>query len=187
MATEGFEQAVSVAKGVLANVKPDQLDDGTPCASWKVRDVINHLVGGSYFFAAATNGDAAGDGADAPDFASGDFRAAYEDGSKQAIEAFAAPGAMERIVKVPFGEFPGAAWMGLATTDTFTHAWDLAKSTGQSTDLAPQLAEQLLVGARQAISDAVRGDEPMPFAAEKSCPDGASAADRLAAFLGRTI
>jgi len=30
-------------------------------------------------------------------------------------------------------------------------------------------------------------DEPMPFAAKKNCPDGASAADRLAAFLGRTV
>ena len=187
MATEPFEQAVSVAKGVLANVKADQLDDPTPCASWKVRDLINHLVGGSYFFAAATNGDAAGDGGEAPDFASGDYRAAYEDGSKQAIAAFGAPGAMERIVKAPFGEFPGSAFMGLAMTDTFTHAWDLAKATGQSTDLAPQLAEQLLVGARQAISDAIRGDEPMPFAAQKNCPDGATAADRLAAFLGRTV
>jgi uncharacterized protein (TIGR03086 family) len=172
---------------MLAKVKADQLDDPTPCASWKVRDLINHMVGGSYFFAAATNGEPAGDGSDAPDFASGDFRAAYEEGSKQAIAAFSAPGALERIVKVPFGEFPGSAWMGLATTDTFTHAWDLAKSIGQSTDLAPQLADQLLAGARQAISDAVRGDEPMPFGAEKSCPEGASAADRLAAFLGRAV
>lgn len=187
MATEGFEQAVSVARGVLANVQSDQLDGPTPCASWKVRDLINHLVGGSYFFAAATNGEAAGDGAEARDFASSDYRAAYDDGSKQAIAAFAAPGALDRIVKVRFGEFPGLAWMGLATTDTFTHAWDLAKATGQSTDLAPELAEQLLVGARQAISDAVRGDEPMPFAAQKTCPDGASPADRLAAFLGRTV
>ena len=186
MATEGFEHAVDVAKGVLANVKADQLDDPTPCATWKVRDLINHLVGGSYFFAAATNGEEIG-GGDAPDFASGDFKAGYEDGSKQAIAAFAAPGAMERIVKVPFGEFPGVAWMGLATTDTFTHAWDLAKATGQSTDLAPELAEQLLVGARQRISDEIRGDEPMPFAPEKSCPEDASPADRLAAFLGRTV
>ena len=88
---------------------------------------------------------------------------------------------------MPFGEFPGHAWMGLATTDTLTHAWDLAKATGQSTDLAPELAEQVLAVAGQAISDAVRGDEPMPFAAEKNCPDGASTADRLAAFLGRTV
>ena len=187
MAAQPYEQAAGVTKGVLANVNTDQLDDPTPCASWKVRDLINHLVGGSYFFAAAAKGESFGDGADAPDFASGDFRAAYEEGSKQAVAAFAAPGAMERIVKVPFGEFPGAAWMGLASTDTFTHAWDLAKATGQSTDLAPEFAEQLLAGARMAISDDIRGDEPMPFAAEKNCPEGASPADRLAAFLGRTV
>lgn len=182
-----YEQAAALAKSLLANVKPDQLDDPTPCASWKVRDLINHLVGGSYFFAAAMNGDALGDGSDAPDFASGDFKAAYEEGSKQSIAAFAAPGAMERTVKVPFGEFPGAAWLGLAATDTFTHAWDLAKSLGLSTDFAPELAEQLLAGARERITDEIRGDEPMPFAAQKECPEGATPADRLAAFLGRTV
>jgi uncharacterized protein (TIGR03086 family) len=187
MATGPYEQAAGVTKGLLANVKPEQLDDPTPCASWQVRDLVNHLVGGSYFFAAAARGESFGDGGDAPDFASGDFQAAYEEGSKQASAAFAAPGAMERMVKVPFGEFPGAAWMGLATTDTFAHAWDLAKATGQDTDLEPELAEQLLAGARQTISDEIRGEEPMPFAAEKDCPDGASAADRLAAFLGRTV
>jgi uncharacterized protein (TIGR03086 family) len=188
MATEGLEQAIGVAKGVLAGVKPEQLDDPTPCKSWKVRDVINHVVGGSYFFAAATNaGEHVEDGSEAPDFASGDYLAAYEEGSRQAVAAFGAPGALEKTVKLPFGEFPGAAFMGLATTDTLTHAWDLAKATGQDTDLAPELSEQVLAGARAAISDGIRGEEPMPFGQEQPCPDGASAADRLAAFLGRSV
>jgi uncharacterized protein (TIGR03086 family) len=187
MATEPYEQAVATAKGVLAGVQPGQLDDPTPCQSWKVRDLINHLVGGSYFFASSTNGDDSGDGSDAPDFASGDFKTAYDEGSAQATAAFGAPGALEKTVTVPFGQFPGAAWMALASTDTLAHAWDLAKATGQSTDLAPQLAEQLLAGARMAISDEIRGDEPMPFAKEQPCPEGASAADQLAAFLGRTV
>lgn len=188
MATEGLEQAVAVARGVLAGVRSDQLDDPTPCASWTVRDLINHLVGGSYFFASATKaGGISGDGAEAPDFSAGDYVAAYEEGSKQAIAAFGAPGALDKIVKLPFGEFPGSGFMGLATTDTLAHAWDLAKATGQSTDLAPTLAQQVLEGARMAISDGVRGDEPMPFAKERPCPDDASPADRLAAFLGRTV
>ncbi len=188
MATEGLEQAVATAKGVLAGVRPDQLDDQTPCKSWKVRDVINHLVGGTHFFAASTNrGESPQDDSEVPDFASGDYLAAYEDGAALAIAAFATPGALEKTLKLPFGEFPGAGFMGLATTDTFVHAWDLAKATGQDTDLAPALAEQLLAGARASISDAVRGEEPMPFAAEQPCPEGASAADRLAAFLGRTV
>jgi uncharacterized protein (TIGR03086 family) len=187
MANGPYEQATATAKGVLAGVQPGQLDDPTPCESWKVRDLINHLVGGSYFFAASTNGDEDGAAARATDFASGDFKSAFDEGSAQASAAFAAPGAMEKTVTVPFGQFPGAAWMALASTDTLTHAWDLAKATGQSTDIAPELAEQLLAGARMAISDEIRGDEPMPFGKEQPCPDGASSADRLAAFLGRTV
>ncbi len=185
MATETFERAIGVAKGVLGGVKADQLDDTTPCASWKVRDLINHLVGGSYFFASATEAGEVVASGDPPDFAGGDFVASYEEGSKQAVAAFSAPGAQEKIVKLPFGEFPGAGFMGIATVDTFTHAWDLAKATGQSTNLDPELAEQLLAQSKAMISDGFRGPEPMPFGAEQHAPAGATAADRLAAFLGR--
>lgn len=88
-------------------------------------------------------------------------------------------------MKLPFGEYPGAAFMGLATTDTFAHGWDLAKATGQSTDLDPELAETLLANA--AIPDGFRGDEPMPFGAKREAPAGSTAADRFAAHLGRKV
>ena len=61
MTTETLERAVGVTKGVLAGVKADQLDDPTPCQSWKVRELINHIVGGSHFFASVVNnGEASG-------------------------------------------------------------------------------------------------------------------------------
>jgi uncharacterized protein (TIGR03086 family) len=101
---------------------------------------------------------------------------------------------MEKTAKAPFGEFPAPAFMGLATTDIFQHAWDLAKATGQSTDLAPELAEALLAGSRASIQDAFRGpdggpnqDQGPPFGLEQQAPAGACAADQLAAFLGRTL
>ncbi len=187
MSTETLERAFGVAKQVLAGVGPDHLDLPTPCASWDVRAVLNHLVGGSVFFAAATEAGQAPTGGDAPDFAAGDFVASYEDGSKQAVAAFGAPGALEKIVKLPFGEFPGAGFMGIATVDTFTHAWDLAKATGQSTDLDPELAGQLLEQSKSAISDGFRGAEPMPFGPQQEAGAGACPADQLAAFLGRTV
>lgn len=187
MSTETLEQAFGVAKQVLANVKPGQLDQPTPCQSWDVRALINHLVGGSFFFAAATNAGKAPAGGGDADLASGDFCASYEDGTKQAVAAFATPGALEKTIKLPFGEFPGAAFMGIATLDTFTHAWDLAKATGQSTDLAPALAGELLEQAKVSIPDAFRGQEPMPFGPAQNAGAGASTADQLAAFLGRTV
>jgi uncharacterized protein (TIGR03086 family) len=187
MSTETLERAFGVATQVLAGVTPDQLDLPTPCASWDVRALVNHLVGGSFFFAAATEAGEAPAGGEAPDFASGDFVTSYAEGSTQALAAFGAPGALEKIVKLPFGEFPGAGFMGIATVDTFAHAWDLAKATGQSTDLDPELAGQLLEQSKVAISDGFRGDEPMPFGPKQEAGAGASAADELAAFLGRRV
>jgi uncharacterized protein (TIGR03086 family) len=82
---------------------------------------------------------------------------------------------------------PATALLGLATTDTFTHAWDLAKATGQDTDLAPEMAAQLLAASREAIQPAFRSEEGTIFGFEQEAPEGASNADQLAAFLGRTV
>jgi uncharacterized protein (TIGR03086 family) len=80
-----------------------------------------------------------------------------------------------------------AAFMGLVVNDTFTHGWDLAKATGQSTDLNPELAVGILAQAKMSIPDTFRGPEGAPFGVAADCPDGACAADQLAAFLGRTV
>src|SRR6185436_14208739 len=122
----------------LAAIQPDQLGSPTPCASWTVADIINHVVGGHRFFAAAVRGDEPPEGE--TDFASGDFVAAYDDATGASIAAFGEPGAMDRTLTLPFGELPGSMFIGIATGDTFTHGWDLAKATGQSTDLDPALA-----------------------------------------------
>ncbi len=58
----------------------------------------------------------------------------------------------------------------------------MVKATGQSTDLAPELAAQLLAGAKQAISDAIRGPEPSPFGPQQPAPAGATNADHLRRF-----
>lgn len=188
MTTEALEQAFASTRSILGNVKPDQLDQSTPCASWNVRALINHIVGGSHWFAISTENGASPevDTTENTDWAGGDFVAAYDEGSKRSIAAFAAAGAQEKMIKLPFGTFPGAAFMALATTDTFIHGWDLAKATGQDANLNAQLAEQLLVGAKAAIPDQFRGpDGVAPFGPELKAPESASAADKLAAFLGR--
>ena len=124
----------------------------------------------------------------APDFAAGDFVASFDEGAAQAVAAFQTEGAMDRRVRLPFGELPGSQFLYLAATDTFVHGWDLAMATGQPTDLAPELAAQLLDGARNAIGDSMRGpDGAAPFGPEQKAPEGASNADQLAAFLGRTV
>ncbi len=188
MSTQGLELAFKTARGVLANVQPNQMDDATPCESWKVRDVVNHIVGGSQWFGATMDAGESDNPGDVPDISDQDYMAIFDDGAKKSVEAFGRDGALEKNVKLPFAEFPGAAFMGLATTDAFTHAWDLAKATGQNTDLEPDLAAKLLDGAKASISDAFRGDDgKMPFGPQQDAPAGASNADQLAAFLGRKV
>ena len=188
MSTEGLAKSHAAARAALAGVSADQLDQPTPCASWTVRDLANHLVGGNYWFATWVNGETPTEDDEAPDFAAGDLVAAFDDGSRQAIEAFEAPGAMEKMITLPFGTMPGGAFMGLATTDQFAHAWDLAKATGQQIDFDQDHAEALLTAAEASIQDAFRGaDGQAPFGPAQEIDPSAPAADRLAAFLGRQV
>ncbi len=144
------------------------------------------MVGGHQFFAAGMRGEAPSGGD--TDHSQGDFLAAFDEAASSFVAACQEDGALQKTVKMPFGEMPGAAVMGLAMTDTFTHAWDLAKATGQSTDLAPELAAQLLAQSRKVIQPGFRGEDgAAPFGAEQACPDGACNADQLAAFLGREV
>lgn len=189
MSTEALETSFTTARQALAGVTPDQLDDPTPCASWTVRELVNHVVGGSYWFAASVNaGESPDGGDDAPDFTDGDVLAAYDEGTRQAVEAFGAPGALDKMVTLPFGTLPVSAFLGLATTDHFVHAWDLARATGQSIDLDEAHAEALLAGSKASIQDAFRGaDGQAPFGTQVDCDDDAPASDQLAAFLGRQV
>ncbi len=189
--TEPLERAIAVAKQVLAGVSKEDLDKQSPCASWTVSGVLNHLIGATNFFVTGMGGTMPSGDDGSVDFASGDYRVAFDEGSAQTLAAFSAPGAMEKIAKLPFGDMPGSAFMGLAATDIFTHSWDVAKATGQSTDLDPELAAQLLQGSQAAIQDAFRGPDAgptgagAPFGPKQEAPAGATNADKLAAFLGR--
>jgi len=185
MSTEVLEQAVATTRGVLANVTPDQYDLATPCASWDVRALVNHVVGGTHFYVTAMTG-APWD--PAADYTAGDIVRAYDDGAAAAIAAFGAPGAMEQMVELPFATLPGAVFVGIASTDQFTHAWDLARATGQDTDLEPDFAHRLLDNARKTLPDEVRGAEGVAlFGARQDAGADGSNADQLAAFLGRRV
>jgi len=182
---EELNRSLESTRAILAKVQPGDLTATTPCASWDVSALVNHFVGTVRWWAAAVTG--AGAGADV-DYAAGDFVAAYEESIRIATSAFEGEGVLEETYRLPFGEFPGAVLLGFATTEQFTHGWDLARAIGQDTDLDPELAAELLDQARFAITDAYRGpDGAALFGPAMQAPAGASPADQLAAFLGRRV
>jgi len=187
MSTAPLQQAIAATREVMANVSADQLQNATPCESWDVAGVINHVVGAQHFFVAGMTGQPPAGGE--TNWAEGDYLAAFDEAAAATVACFEEEGALQKTVAMPFGEMPGAAVMGLAMTDTFTHGWDIAKATGQSTDLAPELAAGILAQSRQMIQPGFRAEQDGagPFLAEQACAVGACNADQLAAFLGRQV
>jgi len=179
MSTAPLEQAISTTRGLLASVTKDQLGADTPCASWKVSDLVNHIVGGQYFFVAMVEGVPPTDGGD---YSAGDFVAAFDDGSAKCVAAFKGDGVMDKILTLPFGQMPGSAFVGIAATDTFTHGWDLAKATGQDTTIPEGLRSEALT-----VVEPVDAMWRMPgvLGPKVDAPDGASDTDKFAAFMGR--
>jgi uncharacterized protein (TIGR03086 family) len=78
---------------------------------------------------------------------------------------------------------PAAGLAGFRFVDLVIHTWDLAKATGQDTDLAPDLFGAALAMSQQRMTGMDR--TTMPFKDEVPVPADAPAADRLAGFLGR--
>ncbi len=55
MSTAPLQQAIAATRGVLAAVTADQMQNATPCDSWDVAGVINHVVGAQHFFGRANH------------------------------------------------------------------------------------------------------------------------------------
>lgn len=184
MTDDALREAFQSTRAVLGNVGANQLGLPTPCRSWTVGQLVNHVVVAPRVGVSALRRSSWED--DSTDYSRGDFLAAYDETAEQALAAFADPGALEQMVRLPFAEVPGAFLRLMITTDQFTHGWDLARATAQPTDLHPELAAELV--AEVAIPEQFRGEDGVaPFGPERTAPEGACAADRLAALLGRTV
>ena len=74
----------------------------------------------------------------------------------------------------------------MAAADQFVHGWDLAKATGQTTDLDPELAAQFLDFYRAAIADEFRGSDPVAPFGPLVTVDSSDSVAQLVAVSGRT-
>jgi uncharacterized protein (TIGR03086 family) len=181
-----LERACASTATVLAAVRTADLDLPTPCRSWTVKDVINHVIGSAASYAELAETGVMPAGGEDADHTAGDFGAAFARQAGRVVAGFGAPGAMDKIMRMPFGGMPGSVCVWIAAGDIFTHGWDLAKAAGQPSDLDPELAERLLSRVERLLPDTLRGPEGQaPFGPKVEVAGSAPAADRLAAFEGR--
>jgi uncharacterized protein (TIGR03086 family) len=183
-----LKRVVDETDRLVEQTTPDDLRAATPCDGWCVRDLINHLTGGATMFALSAEtgsvpdemlgqllgGDNLGD----------DYKGAFRAAADRAVRAFDMPGALEKIVKLPFGEMPAGIALQIAVFDVTTHACDLAKATGQEVK-DTQVLEAALEAGRQMIGAEMRGTGL--FDAEQPAPEDAPTSEKLLAFAGRKI
>src|SRR3954469_13959698 len=148
---EALDRTFQHTHTVIAAVPAAKLDASTPCEEWKVRDLLEHMIGVVAGLGAAASGTAP-----SPFALSDDPASQFAGIAKTTLDAWRAPGALERIIDGPAGAMPGQVYAGINLLDTATHAWDLATACGLPTAVPDDVAAFALEVARQTIAPPIR-------------------------------
>jgi uncharacterized protein (TIGR03086 family) len=178
-----YDEVVAAVGELARGTRIDQYALPTPCEGWTVHKILDHLV---------ETLDVYGDLARGVQPTEGEERRYDDPADAFAImaartrSAFAAPDYLELAADTPIGPQPGKAVVQHVVNELTAHGWDLARATGRSTDLVPDIAADVLASWQAFLGTWDRTGNPN-FAAERTPPDDATAADRVAAFLGRAV
>jgi uncharacterized protein (TIGR03086 family) len=179
-----FEAVAARLGQLVKGVRPDQLDNPTPCARFRVRDLLGHFIGNIDSVADGFRGRPIPDPlVPRPEILGDDPGKTYDRVMADFTASIRSPGAMDQVLSVPFGEVPAPALVGFVAFDLMVHLWDLATATGQSYAPPDDLVAEVDAFARQVVAPALRDGDT--FAAEVEPPPGATRLERLVAFSGR--
>lgn len=175
-----LDAIVPMLNDLVRELDDSRLGASTPCASFDVRQVLEHMIGGATMFAGAFRGLEPGA---AP--STDDVVEAFQQAMAELQASMRAPGAMERTIAAPFGEVPGETFARFVALDGLVHGWDIATAIGQSYDPPAEVVREADAFARQAIGEDMRDGDT--FAAATQAPAGATPIVHLAAFTGRSV
>ena len=174
----------SIIEGLIGALTPEHHDMQTPCKKWAVHELVNHMVGGGYMISSALTQDPSTrpdpEGDNLPDGPVAGWAAAAA-----AMDSAATQENLDGLRTLPFGEMPGVVGYSVITADHLTHAWDLARATGQSIEASDDLCDWAMETWGMVLTDDLRNGDT--FDAVQPCADGASSIDKLAAFTGRSL
>ena len=179
--------ALDGALAMIESASPADLTKQTPCKEWDTRGLIEHMTGvvqtfGSGFASGTELTTASGQST--PGTSGDDPTAAYKEAVDALLEAVRQPGALDKTLKLPFGEMPGNQAINIVIGDQLIHTWDLAKALGKPYTMDEDLASGALAMLHQILTPERRGPGK-GFAEEVPCPESAPVQERLVAFSGR--
>src|SRR5204863_8986649 len=98
-----------------------------------------------------------------------DWSSAYRRASETLLQTWRKRGT-EGTLQSRMGELPATWAVGQHLADIAVHGWDLARATGQSTDLDPDIGQTALEWGRENLNPQLRGQA---FGAEVNVPETA--------------
>lgn len=171
---------------LVAQVRPADMALATPCAGWTTRDLLNHVVGGATMFADAFGGAPLRDiSGRLPDVVGADPGAAFAAAAERFGAAAQQPGAMERVLPLPWGAMRGETFLRFAAFDLLVHAWDLSTTLETELEVPEELVAEVDDFARRVLGGWPRDD--VNFRAAEPDAPGATPLERLVAFTGRAV
>ena len=180
-----LERAVDSASAMIRGAAADDLRKPTPCTEWDVKALMNHMAGACTLFTTALAGNKAElPPRVPPDLLGSDPAGSYDRISQAMLDAWRAPGALERTLAMPMGEAPAALAINIILADQVLHTWDLARALGRPFTIDADLAEASLETMHQILRPEFRGPG-RGFAEAVPCSDDAPVEERLVAFAGR--
>lgn len=195
-----FAHVAEVASIVIDAVRPDQLDQPTPCTDMDVRQLLGHLVMVAQRVACAGRADDPATWPTEPThLADEELAPAFAAELPAAVAAWTDDAVLARVTDLPWGTFTGAEVLATYVNETIVHTWDLAQATGQLPtwdDGAVQVAHAAIVGQLPmadrteywaGIAATLPEGVPWsdPFASATDVAEDAPLIDRLIAWNGR--
>ncbi|MFJ6792833.1 TIGR03086 family metal-binding protein [Streptomyces sp. NPDC091268] len=182
---EQHAEALRLFGGYVRAVADDQWAAPTPCTEWNVRELVNHVTGEQLWIpplvAEGRSVEEVGDELSG-DLLGADPVAAWDRAAAAARAAFAAPGALDRTVRLSYGPALGSAYCSELTADCVVHAWDLARAIGAEDRLPDGLVE---FSIKEVMPYAEGLAASGAYAPPVDIPAGADAQTRLLALVGR--
>lgn len=175
-----FKVALGQVGDLLQGVRPDQLQNPTPCPEFAVQDLLEHIQGVLWRTVISLSGDHTAVPEGTP---SDDWSLEWDRGCAALAPVLADDACVTREVIVPWGVMTGADALGMFLGEFVVHAWDLAIATDQTDDLHVGLAAAALPTYQVALPADQR--DGRPFGRAVDVGPAAGAYERIVAWSGR--
>lgn len=182
-----LERAINYTLGSLAAVRTAHLAHATPCPSWNLRALLDHLNDSlDTLCEAASNGrlSAGGDAetSSRPDGAEVDPIAGFRDRAARLRGMWSQIDHGSYIVAIDDRALRADVLAYVGAVEIAVHGWDIAQACGTARPIPPRLADDILTFVELIVPETERRPH---FGAPLAAPPSATAGDRLLAYLGR--